>query len=106
MRCGNASSNQLSSWWLLGGSEKLETLYAASQEIDFYNELRKAATVSFKETEGNDRRSFFFCVQMGKHRCSWRAAKTGRQNPLVPLCVGSACATVLLALLPLAQQVQ
>ena len=40
---GTASSNQLSSWWLLGGSEKLETLYAASQEIDFDDELRKAA---------------------------------------------------------------
>ena len=32
-----------------------ETLYAASQEIDFDDELRKAATVSFKDTAGNDR---------------------------------------------------
>ena len=103
---GTASPNQLSSWWLLGGSEKWETLYAASQEIDFDDELRKAATVSFEDTAGNDRQSFFFCVQMVKHRCSWRAAKTGRQNPLVPLCVGSACVTVLCALLPLAQQVR
>ena len=103
---GTASPNQLSSWWLLGGSEKWETLYAASQEIDFDDELRKAATVSFKGTGGNDRQSPFFCVQMVKHRCSWRAAKTVRQNPLVPLCVGSACVTVLCALLPLAQQVR
>ena len=52
---GTTSTNQLSSWWLLGGSEKWETLYAASQEIDFDDELRKAATVSFKDTGGNDR---------------------------------------------------
>ena len=103
---GTASPNQLSSWWPLGGSEKWETLYAASQEIDFDAELRKAATVSFKDTAGNDRQSLFFWVQMVKHRCSWRATKTGRQNPLVPLCVGSACGTVLCALLPLAQQVR
>ena len=57
---GSASPNQLSSWWLLGGSEKWETLYAASHEIDFDDELRKAATVSFKDTTGNDRQSLFF----------------------------------------------
>ena len=57
---GTASPNQLSSWWLLGGSEKWGTLYAASQEIDFDDELRKAATVSFKDTGGNDRQSLFF----------------------------------------------
>ena len=103
---GTASPNQPSSWWLLGGSEKWETLYAASQKIDLDDELGKAATVSFKDTGGNDKQSlFFFCVQMGKHRCSWRAARTGRQNPVVPPCVGSACVTVLCALLPLAQQV-
>ena len=103
---GTANPNQLSSWWLLGGSEKWETLCAASQKIDFDDELRKPATVSFKDAGGNDRQSFFFCVQMGKHMCSWRVAKTGRQNPLVPPCVGSACITVLFALLPLAQQVR
>ena len=52
---GTASPNQLSNWWLLGGSEKWETLNAASQEINFDDELRKAATVIFKDTEGNDR---------------------------------------------------
>ena len=65
---GTASPNQLSSWWLLGGSEKWETLYAASQEIDFDDELRKAATVSFKDTGGNDRESPFFSV------CRWESA--------------------------------
>ena len=59
---GTASPNQLSSWWLLGGTEKWETLYATSQEIDFDDELRKAATVSFKDTGGNDRHSLFFSV--------------------------------------------
>ena len=103
---GTASPNQLSRWLLLGRSEKWETLYAASQEMDFDDELRKGTTVSFKDTEGNERRSLFFCVQMGKRRCSWRAAKTGRQNPPEPRCAGSACAAVLFALLPLAQQVQ
>ena len=57
---GTASPNQLSSWWLLGRSEKWETLYAASQEIHFNDELHKAATVSFKDAGGNDRRSLFF----------------------------------------------
>ena len=28
---------------------------------------------------------------MGKHRCSWRATKTGRQNPLVPPCACWVC---------------
>ena len=103
---GTASPNQVSNWWLLGGSEKCETLYTASQEIDFDDELRKTATVSLKDAEGNDRWSLFFLCGMGKHTWSWRAAKTRRQNPLVPPCVGAACATVLFALLPLAQQVQ
>ena len=35
-------------------------LYAASQEIDFDDELRKAVAVSFQETGGNDRQSPFF----------------------------------------------
>ena len=63
---GTASPNQLSSWWLLGGREKWETLYAASQEIDFDDELRKAATVSFKDRGGNDRQSLFFLCADGK----------------------------------------
>ena len=50
---GTTSPNQLSSWWLLGGGEKWERLYAASQEI-------KPAAVSFKSTEGSDRQPFFF----------------------------------------------
>ena len=103
-----APITQLSSCWLLGSSEKWETLYAVSQELDFEEDFRKAATVSLSvnDTGGNDRQSFFFCVQMGKRRCSWRAAKIGRQNPPEPRCVGSACAAVLFALLPLGQQVQ
>ena len=63
---GTASPNQLSIRWLLGGGEKWETLYAASQEIDFDDELRKAATVSFKDTGGNDRQSLFFLCADGK----------------------------------------
>ena len=106
---GTACPNQLSSWWLLGGSEKWETLYAAPQEIDFDDELCKAATVSFKDTEGNDRQSLFFVCADGKAQvlmAGCRAAKTGRQNPPKPRCAGSACAAVLFALLPLAEQVQ
>ena len=45
----------MSSWWLLGGNEKWETLYGASQDIDFYDELREAATATFKDSELNDR---------------------------------------------------
>ena len=59
---GTSSPNQLSSLWQVGGGEKWETLYAASQEIDFDDELRKAATVSFKDTARNDTQSLFFCA--------------------------------------------
>ena len=103
---GTASPNQLSSRWLLGGSEKWESLYAASQQRDFDDELRKVATVRVKKTAGNDRQSLFSHVQMRKRRCSWQAAKTGKQNPLEPWCSGSTCAAVLFALLPLAHQVE
>ena len=80
---GTASPNQLSSWWLLGGSEKWDTLYAASQEIDFDDELRKAATVSFKDTAGNDRQSLFFLCADGKAQVlmagcqNWKAESPG-----------------------------
>ena len=81
---GTASPNQLSSWWLLGG-ENWETLYAASQEIDFDDELRKAATVSFNDTGGNDRQSLFFSfvcadgkAQVLMAGCqNWRAQSRG-----------------------------
>ena len=63
---GTASPNQPSSWWLLGGSEKWETLYAAPRKIYFDDELRKAATVGSKDTGGNDKRSFFFLCADGK----------------------------------------
>ena len=80
---GTASPNQLSGWWLLGGSRKWETLYAASQKIDFDDELRKAATVSFKDAEGNDRQSLFFLCADGKAQVlmagcqSWKAESPG-----------------------------
>ena len=74
---GTASPNQLSSSWLLGGSEKWETLYPAPQEIDFDDELRKAATVSFKDTGGNDRQSLFFSA------CRWES--TGAHGGLPKL---------------------
>ena len=74
---GTTSPNQLSSWWLLGGSEKWGTLYAASQEIDFDDELRKTATVSFKDTGGNVRQApFFFLCADGKAQ----VLMAGRQN--------------------------
>ena len=41
---GTSSLNQVSGWCLVGGSGKWETLYAASQEIDFDDELRKVAS--------------------------------------------------------------
>ena len=80
---GTARPNQLSSWWPLGGSEKWETLYAASQRIDFDDELRKAATVSFEDTGGNDRQSLFFLCADGKAQVlmagyqNWKAESPG-----------------------------
>ena len=64
---GTAGPNQRSSWWLLGGSEKWQTLHAASQEMDFDDELRKALAIRFKDTEGNDRPSLFSV-------CRWESA--------------------------------
>ena len=63
---GTPGPNQLSSRWLLGGSEKWETLYADSQEMYFDDELRKVATVNFMNTGGNDRQSLFFLSADGK----------------------------------------
>ena len=86
IRCtlgGTASPNQLSGWWLRGHSEKWETLYAASQETDFDDELHKAATVSFKDTEGNARRSHFVLCADGKAQVlmagcqNWKAKSPG-----------------------------
>ena len=57
-----ASPNQLSSCRLLGGSKKWETLCAGFQELDFDDELRKAATVSVKDTGGNGGQSLFFLL--------------------------------------------
>ena len=80
---GTASPNQLSSWWLLGGREKWETPYAASQEKDFDDELRKAATVSFKDAGGNDRQSLFFLCADWKAQVlmagyqNWKAESPG-----------------------------
>ena len=47
---GTTGPNQVPRRWLLRGSERWETMYAASQEINFDDELRKAANVSFKDT--------------------------------------------------------
>ena len=80
---GTASPNQLSSWWLLGGGEKWETLYAASQEIDCDDDLRKAATINFKDTEGNDRQRVFVLCAHGKAHLlragcqNWKAQSPG-----------------------------
>ena len=94
---GTASPNQLSSWWLLGGSEKWETLYAASQEIDFDDELRKAATVSFKDTARNDRQSLFFLCADGKAQVliagcqNWKAKSPGATVCWVCMCNRALC---------------
>ena len=74
--------NKLSSWWLLGVTEKWETLYAASQEIDFDDELRKAATVSFKDTGGNDRQSLFFLCADGKAQVLMAACQNWKAETL------------------------
>ena len=74
---GTANPNQLSSRWLLFGSEKWETLYVAPQEIDFDGRFRKAANVSFKDTGGNDRRSLFFSFPV----CSCKTAHAHGGRP-------------------------
>ena len=43
---GTASPKQLSSWWLLAASEKWGALYAASQEVDFDDELHNGLRCS------------------------------------------------------------
>ena len=48
---GTASPNQLSSCLVVGGSEKSETLYAASEEIDFDDELRVASCTTHNELQ-------------------------------------------------------
>ena len=63
---GTADPNQVCNWWLLLGSEKCETVYATSQDIHFDDELRKAATISFRDEAGNDRRFPFLLCADGK----------------------------------------
>ena len=75
---GPSSPNQLSSWWLLGDSEKWETLYTASQEMDFDDKLRKAATVSCKDLGGNDRQSLFFPCAEGKAHALMAGCQNGK----------------------------
>ena len=88
---GTASPNQLPGWWLLGGSEKWDTLYIASQEIDLDDELLKATTVRFKDTEGKDMRSLFFMCADGKAQVlmagcqNWKAESLGATVCLVSM---------------------
>ena len=96
---GTASPNQLSSWWLLGGRKVGDPLrYAASQEIDFDDELRKAATVGLKGTGGNDRQSlFFFLCADGKAQVliegcqNWKAESPGATVCWVCMCNRALC---------------
>ena len=103
---GTASPHQLSIWWLLGGSEKWETLYAASQEIDFDDELRKAATVGFKDTVGNDRQALFCLGAEGKAEVLMAGCQNWKAESPDATVVGSACVTVPCAVLPSAHQVR
>ena len=84
--CGTSSPNQLYSWWLLKGSEKLETPYAASQETDVDDELRNAATVTFKDAEGNDTQSFFFVCRWESACAHGRLPKLEGRNPGATVC--------------------
>ena len=94
---GTASPNQLSSCCLLWGSEKRETLYVVSQEIYFDDELHKAATVSSKDTGGNDRQSLFFPFADGKAQVpvagcqNWKVGSPGATVCLVCMCSRALC---------------
>ena len=83
MLVGTNSASQLSSWWVLWGSEKWETTYAASREIYFDDEFSNATNVSFKDAEGNDRQSLFFFFADGKAQVlmascqNWKAESPG-----------------------------
>ena len=74
-----------------------ETLYAGSQEIDFDDELRKAATASFKDTEGKDRQSLFFLCAHGKAQVliagcqNWKAKCPGATVCWVCMCSRTLC---------------
>ena len=59
-------TDQLASWWLLGGSEEWATLYAAAQEVDFDQQLWDASNVVFQDTSGADRETPFFLYADGK----------------------------------------
>ena len=76
------SPNPLSSWWLLGGSEKWETLYAASQDINFDDKLCKATTVNFRDKGGNDRQSLFFLCADRKAQVLMGGCQNGKAESL------------------------
>ena len=64
---GTSSPDQLSSWWLLWGSEESVTLCAAAQEVDFDEQLWEASKVVFQDTSGLDRETFLFSMPMARH---------------------------------------
>ena len=63
---GTSSPDQLASWWLLGGSEEWATLYAATREVDFDQQLWDASKLVFQDTSGADRETLFFLCADGK----------------------------------------
>ena len=65
---GRSSPDQLASWWLLGRSEEWATLCAATQEVDFDQQLWDASKVVFQDTSGSDHETFFFSVPMARHK--------------------------------------
>ena len=78
----------------------------ASQEIDFDDALRKAATVIFQDMGRNGRQSLFFLCADGKAQVLMAGCQNWKAQSPGATVVGSACVTVPCAFLPLAQQVR
>ena len=51
-----------------GFSEESATLYGATQEVDFDEQLLDANKAIFQDTSFSDREKRFFCVPMARHK--------------------------------------
>ena len=55
--------DELASWWLMGGSEEMSTIYAMAQEVDSDQELVDASKFTTVDTAGaTGQPLFFFCA--------------------------------------------
>ena len=89
---GTSSPDQLASWWLLWGSKDWAALYAATQQVDFDQQLWDAGKVVFQDTSGSDRETLFFLCADGKAQILMANCKNSKaEAPQAMVCWVCGC---------------